>query len=310
MRTVFMGTPGFAVPSLSALAEAGHEVVLVVTRPDRPRGRGLKPAPPPVKARALELGLPVIQPERIRAPEAVEAIAAAGPEAAVVAAFGQMLPRSVLDVPPLGCINVHASLLPRYRGAAPINWAIINGETTTGVTIMRMDEGMDAGLILLAGEEPIRPDDTAGSLAARLSMLGAGLLIQALGDIQAGRSRPVAQESSKATYAPMLRKGAGHIGWTKDAVEIERLVRGLDPWPGAYFLRGGETVKVWRARVYGETLFEGGPGEVVDVNRGGIKVMTGGGVLVVTELQRAGGRRMGAREFLAGHRVSKGERFV
>lgn len=306
---MFMGTPDFAVPPLSALAMAGHEVALVVTQPDRPKGRGRKLSPPPVKVKALELGLPVYQPERIKRPEALEAVANALPEVIVVAAFGQILPKSVLDIPPSGCINVHASLLPKYRGAAPINWAIINGETVTGITIMQMDEGMDTGDMLMTSEERILPEDTAGSLTERLSVQGAGLLAQAMDGLRAGRLKPVRQESDKATYAPILKKEMGRLDWTKTADAIERLIRGLSPWPGAYTHRNGETIKVLGAKVYTDTPFEGAPGEVVDVNANGIKVMTGGGVLVIMELQAGGGRRMRARDFLSGHKVMRGERF-
>jgi methionyl-tRNA formyltransferase len=309
LRVVFMGTPDFAVPPLSALARAGHEVALVVTQPDRPKGRGRKLSPPPVKVRAGELGLTVYQPERIKRPEAVEIVAAARPELIVVAAYGQILPHAVLGIPSLGSINVHASLLPKYRGAAPINRAIIDGETVTGVTIMLMDEGMDTGDMLMAREEVILPDDTAGSLTERLSVLGAGLLLEAIDGIEAGRVKPVRQDNDKATYAPMLRKEMGCLDWTKTAAGIERLVRGLSPWPGAYTVRSGETIKVLGARVYGDVPFEGVPGEVVDVNANGIKVMTGGGVLIITELQAGGGRRMRASEYLAGHKVLRGERF-
>jgi len=306
---VFMGTPDFAVPVLSALVDAGHEVALVVTQPDKPKGRGRKLAPPPVKVKAEEYGIPVYQPERIKRPEAVEALSAARPDVIVVAAYGQILPKSVLDIPSMGCINVHASLLPKYRGAAPINWAIMNGETVTGVTIMRMDVGMDTGDMLMKKEETVRPDDTAGSLTERLSVLGAGLLIQALGEIGAGRIGPEKQNESEATYAPMLKKETGLVDWTKPADAIERQVRGLSPWPGAYTARLGETVKLWGAKVYGERIFEGEPGSVVDVNGNGIKVMTGDGVLVITELQAGSGRRMTVKDYLAGHKVARGERF-
>ena len=310
MRVVFMGTPEFAVPSLSALAGAGHEVVLVITQPDRPKGRGKKMTPPPVKVRAEELGIPVFQPERIKRPEAVEEIVKAAPELIVVAAFGQILPKSVLDIPPMGCLNVHASILPKYRGAAPINWAIINGEAVTGVTIMRMDVGMDTGDMLLVAEEPIHPDDTAGSLTGRLSTLGAGLIVKAIEELAAGRLTGTKQDDDKATYAPLLKKDTGRIDWTKQAAGIERLIRGLDPWPGAYTTLGGETLKVWRASVYDAVPFNGEPGDVLETNKNGIKVMTGDGVLVLKELQGQGGRRMAAHEYLAGHRVEKGERLT
>ncbi|MHB8174554.1 MAG: methionyl-tRNA formyltransferase, partial [Nitrospirota bacterium] len=223
MKIVFMGTPLFAVPVLDALVKAGHEVRLVVTQPDRPKGRSGKLIPPPVKELAVSLGMPFFQPEKVRRPEAIEEIRKVGPDALVVAAFGQILPKALLDIPRLGSFNVHASLLPAYRGAAPINWAIINGEKKTGITIMLMDEGMDTGAILTAEEEPILPEDTAGELTARLSGMGARLIVKALAQFEAGRLVPVKQDSSQATYAPILKKEMGRIDWKKPAHEIERM---------------------------------------------------------------------------------------
>jgi methionyl-tRNA formyltransferase len=332
LRLVFMGTPSFAVPALEALASAGHDIALVVTRPDRPSGRGRKVAPPPVKVRALELGFKVFQPERVKAPEAVKALAETAPDVFVVAAYGQILPKQVLEIPPKGCYNVHASLLPAYRGAAPINWAIIRGERVTGVTIMRMDEGMDTGDMLMKEEEPIFPVDTAGSLTARLARLGADMIVRALDDLERGRLRPVKQDSALASYAPMLKKQTGLIDWARPAAEIERLVRGLDPWPGAYTTLHGEVIKVWKAEVKdntptlpsplkGEGLNspplrggdkeEGGdmltkPGVIISAGKDGIAVATGEGVLVIKEVQHGGGRRMAAYEYLAGHKIEKG----
>jgi methionyl-tRNA formyltransferase len=307
VRVVFMGTPEFAVPSLSALVSAGHEVSLVVTQPDRPKGRGRKVAMSAVKERALELNLAVYQPERVRTPEAAEAISAAKPDVIVVAAFGQILPKAVLDIPPKGCINVHASLLPRYRGAAPINWAIIRGEDVTGVTIMRMDAGMDTGDMLMVKEEDIRPEDTGGSLTKRLSGLGAGMIVEALGELEAGRLTAVRQDADKATYAPMLKKETGLIDWNKPAAEVERLARGLDPWPGAYTKHGGETLRVWRVEVTDNDT-PGVSGEVIEAGRHGIAVVTGSGIAVITELQLGGGKRMKAADYLAGHRLTPGVR--
>lgn len=307
MRIVFMGTPAFAVPVLSALHEAGHEIALVISQPDRPRGRGRKLEPTPVKQKALDLGLNVFQPDKISRPEAIEAVTGASPELAVVAAFGQILPKAVLDIPPRGCLNTHASLLPSYRGAAPINWAIINGEVKTGVTIMQMDVGMDTGDMLLKAEEPIRPDDTAGSLTGRLSKIGAELIVKAIEELEAGRLTPVRQDQALATYAPLLKKEMGLVDWNKPAPEIERLMRGLDPWPGAYTSRGGDVLKLWKAGVAGMDT-DGEAGTVVESNREGIFVNTGCGVLVIKELQGPGGRRMTASEYLAGHKILKGER--
>ena len=308
MRLVFMGTPSFAVPTLAALHEAGHEVALVVTQPDKPKGRGMKLAPPPVKEKALELGLVVFQPERVKAPEAVEALANIAPDAIVVAAFGQILPKTVLDIPKSGCYNVHASLLPKYRGAAPINWAIINGEESTGVTIMKMDVGMDTGEMLLKEEEPILPDDTAGTLTERLAAMGARLMVKALKELEAGVLHGTPQDSGKATYASMLKKEMGRIDWTRPAVEIERLVRGLNPWPGAYTVVKGETLKIWKAAVKGEDESPATSGEVIDAGKDGILVACGPGALLIQELQPAGGRRMKASEYLAGHPIRPSER--
>ena len=307
MRIVFMGTPAFAVPVLTALHEAGHEIALVISQPDRPRGRGRKLEPTPVKQKALELGLNVFQPDKIRKPEAIEAVAAAKPELAVVAAFGQILPKAVLDIPARGCLNTHASLLPAYRGAAPINWAIINGEVKTGVTIMQMDVGMDTGDMLLKAEEPILPDDTAGALTERLSKVGAELIVKAIEELEAGRLVPVKQDQALATSAPLLKKEMGLIDWNKPAPDIERLIRGLDPWPGAYTSRGGDALKLWKAGVAGMDS-DGEPGSVVETGREGIFVNTGCGVLVIKELQGTGGRRMTASDYLAGHKIPKGER--
>ena len=300
-----MGTPAFAAPVLSALVEAGHEVVLVVTQPDRPKGRGRKLSPPPVKDRAALLGLPVYQPERVKAPEAIETIAAARPDVMVVAAFGQILPKSLLDIPPKGCLNVHASVLPKLRGAAPINWAIINGDTNTGVTIMKMDVGMDTGDMLMVETETIAPDDTAGRLTTRLSAVGSRMIVEALASLEAGSLNPVKQDPVEATYAPLLKKETGLIDWSRPAADVDRLVRGLDPWPGAYTKLEGETLKVWRVEVT-DADTSGLPGEVVESGKHGIAVVTGAGVARITELQLGGGRRMKAADYLTGHRVEVG----
>lgn len=305
-----MGTPQFAVPALDALVAAGHEIALVVTQPDRPKGRGRKLTPSAVKLRAEVLGIPVYQPLKVRTPDAVETLTNAAPDIMVVAAFGQILPKTVLDIPRYGCLNIHASLLPKYRGAAPINWAIIRGEETTGVTIMQMDVGLDTGDMLLAEETPIGPEDTAGSLFARLAEMGGRLVVKAIDEIEKGGAVPVKQDGSIATLSPMLKKEMGAIDWSRPAVEIWRLVRGLDPWPGAFTARGGGTLRVWGAHVYNLGLYDAEPGAVVDVNKTGIKVMTGDGVLVITEVQAEGGRRMSVSDYLAGHKVEKGERLV
>ena len=300
-----MGTPPFAVPVLEALARAGHDVALVVCQPDKPKGRGRKVAKPPVKEKALELGLEVFQPEKLRGAEAAGRIAAAKPDAMVVAAYGKILPQDILDIPPRGCLNVHASLLPAYRGAAPINWAIINGESKTGITIMKMDAGMDTGDMLMREEAAILPDDTAESLTGRLSEMGARLIVKALEELEAGRLIGVRQDESLATMAPMLKKGMGRIDWAKPAAGIERLVRGFNPWPGAYTSRSGEMLKVWRTE---SISGDGEPGVVIKADKNGIAVATGEGVLVIKKLQPQGGRVMKAAEYLAGHKFQPGEK--
>ncbi len=314
-----MGTPGFAAPALRALVEAGHEVRLVVTQPDRPKGRSGKPVPPPVKELAESLNLPVFQPERVRKPEAIEEIRKTSPDALVVAAFGQIFPKALLDVPRLGCFNIHASLLPAYRGAAPINWAIINGEEKTGITIMLMDEGMDTGAILTAEETPILPEDTAGTLTERLSGIGAGLVVKALAGFEAGRITPARQDDSRATFAPILKKETGRIDWTKTARGIESMVRGLDPWPGAYTYLAGKMLRIWKAEILPSPTGGRGwraapgegeifPGEIISAGKDGIVASAGEGAVVLEEIQPEGGRRMKAREYLAGHKISPGER--
>jgi len=309
LKIVFMGTPQFAVPVLEALVKAGHEVRLVVTQPDRPKGRSKKPVPPPVKALAEALSLPVFQPETVRMPEAIEEIRKAGPDALVVAAFGQILPKALLDIPRLGNFNVHASLLPKYRGAAPINWAIVSGEADTGITIMLMDEGMDTGAMLTVAVEPILPEDTAETLTAKLSRVGAELIVKALAEFEAGRLKPVSQDNSQATYAPILKKEMGRIDWAKPAREIERTVRGLNPWPGAYTYLAGKMLHVWKAKTAPTRLLEppSPAGGVISADKDGIMVAAGEGALIIEELQPEGGRRMKASEYLAGHKIASGE---
>jgi methionyl-tRNA formyltransferase len=309
LKIVFMGTPQFAVPVLEALVKAGHEVRLVVTQPDRPKGRSGKPVPPPVKALAEALGLPVFQPEKVRRPEAIEEIRKADPDAMVVAAFGQILPKALLEIPRLGNFNVHASLLPKYRGAAPVNWAIVNGEAETGVTIMLMDEGLDTGAMLTTAVEPILPEDTAETLTAKLSRVGAELIVKALAEFEAGMLKPVSQDNSQATYAPILKKGLGKIDWAKPAREIERTVRGLDPWPGSFTYLAGKMLHIWKAKVAPTRLLEppSPAGKVISADKGGIIVAAGEGALIIEEIQPEGGRRMKAYEYLAGHKIASGE---
>lgn len=306
MRVVFLGTPDFAVPTLEGIVRAGWEVPLVVTQPDRPKGRGQQVSVPPVKAAAAALGLPVYQPERIRRPEALEVLRAQRAEAMVVVGYGQIIPQSIIDLPPLGIFNVHGSLLPRYRGAAPVQWAVANGETRTGVTIMRIDAGLDTGDVLLARETDIDPDETAADLAGRLSVLGAGLLLEALEGLRAGKITPVPQDSSLATLAPILEKEDGRIEWTWAARVIHNRVRGFQPWPGAWTRFRGQLLSVWRTRQTGERP-DGPPGSLHLSRRGLLAACGDGAALELLELQLEGRKRAGAEAFRNGHRVVENE---
>jgi methionyl-tRNA formyltransferase len=307
LRTVFMGTPGFAVPSLASLAGL-VDVTLVLCNPDRPAGRGRSMASPPVKEEAVRRGIPVFQPEKARHPDAVARIAAEAPDLIVVAAYGHILPKSILDIPRLGCINVHASLLPRYRGAAPINWAVARGETVTGITIMRMDEGMDTGPMLYVREMPIGEDDTAETLFSKLSIVGAEALREALRKLREGTLDGTPQDAALATYAPMLKKEHGRIDWSRPAGEIRNLVRGMTPWPSAFALHAGKTLKVLSSAVAAESAPAGEPGEFVAFGRDGISVACGEGVLRLRIVQPEGGKPMDAWAYAQGRRVATGER--
>ncbi|HUT56225.1 MAG TPA: methionyl-tRNA formyltransferase [bacterium] len=307
MRVIFMGTPEFAVPALRALVRAGHEVPLTVTQPDRPRGRKAAPAPPPVKTVAREMGLAVTQPERMTEPGVLETLRDARPDAIVVVAFGHILRREVLALPPRGCINGHASLLPRYRGAAPIQWAIANGETVTGVTTMLMTEGLDSGPILLQRELAIAPDDTGGSLHDKLAPMAAELIVETLAGLAAATIVPNPQDHALTTYAPMLKKEDGKIDWAMPAASLALFVRAFDPWPGTYTFMHGAQLKITKAGVGGGRK-EGTPGTVLAADKDGIVVACGEGSLSILELQPAGKRRMKAAEFLAGHPLHPGDR--
>jgi len=307
LRTVFMGTPGFAVPSLASLAGL-VDVTLVLCNPDRPAGRGRSMASPPVKEEAVRRGIPVFQPEKARHPDAVARIAVEAPDLIVVAAYGHILPKSILDIPRLGCINVHASLLPRYRGAAPINWAVARGETVTGITIMRMDEGMDTGPMLYVREMPIGEDDTAETLFSKLSIVGAEALREALRKLREGTLDGTPQDAALATYAPMLKKEHGRIDWSRPAGEIRNLVRGMTPWPSAFALHAGKTLKVLSSAVAAESAPAGEPGEFVAFGRDGISVACGEGVLRLRIVQPEGGKPMDAWAYAQGRRVATGER--
>ncbi len=314
LRIVFMGTPEFGVPTLRRLSSGGGLVVAVVTQPDRPRGRGRNPAPPPVKVAALELDISVLQPARIDEPDFIARLKELSPHVIVVAAYGKILPPEILDLPQYGCLNVHASLLPRYRGAAPINWAIIQGESITGITIMQMNEGMDTGDILLQREIEIGPEETAGELFERLKQVGADALADALDRLRAGTLRPVPQDDDRATLAPLLVKENGRIRWEQSAVEIHDFVRGMSPWPGAFTTIDSRLLKVHRCRVGGgdmEVPPGAEPGEVIGVGigssgaeAGGISVVTGDGMIILTEVQLQDRRRMAAAEFAKGIRLA------
>ena len=307
MRVVFMGTPEFAVPSLKALLDAGYGVVGVFTQPDRPVGRGHKLAACPVKKLAVERGVPVYQFERLRNEEGLACLRALAPDIVVTAAFGQILSQALLDVPKMGTVNVHASLLPAYRGAAPINWCILNGETRTGVTTMLTDAGVDTGDILLRRETDIGEVETAAELSARLSQLGAELLIETLKGYIAGEIAPTPQDERLASRQPMLKKEMGLIDWTRSAKEIACQARGLDPWPSAYTDYAGGTLKIYRAR---PAVGEGEPGTVLRSSaKEGLFVACGEGALEVLEMQAPGGKRMSARAYLAGKKIEPGTRF-
>jgi len=313
MRIVFLGSGAFAIPSLQALADAGHEIVAVVTQPDREKGRGRSVQPPPVKPAAQALGLRVLQPPRIRAPAAREELRALAPELQVVVAYGQILPRSVIDLAPRGTINVHSSLLPRYRGAAPIHWAIVNGETETGVTTMLIDEGLDTGPILLSRPTPIGAEETTPELEARLARLGGVLLVETIEGLASGTVSPAPQDHAAATQAPMLRKEDGRIDWSAPAEVIWRRVRGLAPWPGTVTAFAGRDVKILRAAlVTGRPRAGGGagaPGTVIAIDDGIVVACGSQTLLRVIEAQPANRRAMPAAAFAAGARLTPGARF-
>jgi methionyl-tRNA formyltransferase len=301
MRIVFLGSGELACPALEAVAKLpGHELVAVITQPDRPKGRQLKPAAPPVKHAAQRLRLPVHQPVKIRDDSAIQLLREVRPDLLIVVAYGQILPKAILDIPALGCVNVHASLLPRWRGAAPVQYAILHGDRETGVTTMFINEQMDAGDIILQRPVPIRSDDTSAALQARLARLGAELLVETVGLIASGRAPRTKQDESRATYAKKLTKEAGHINWKQPAEQIERQIRAFDPWPGAYTFLGETMLKLCRAEVVANVA--GKPGEVL----ADLVVAAGTGGLKILELQPAGRKPMSADAFLRGHRLEPG----
>ena len=299
-----MGTPDFACPTLQTLINRKENVVAVFTQPDRPKGRGQKLQPPPVKELALANSIPVFQPLKVRVPEVIEQIRELKPDLIVVVAFGQILPKALLEIPPQGCVNVHASLLPRYRGAAPLNWCIVNGETVTGVTTMLMDVGLDTGPMLLKKETPIGPDEEITSLHDRMSILGAELLGETLDRLKAGDIVPEPQEDSLSCYAPLLKKEDGLIDWSKDAATVHNLVRGLATWPGAYTYLDNAPLKIHRTKV---AHGSGQCGCILSATPAGLEVACGNGSILITELQSAGSKRMDVASFLAGHKIDPGK---
>ena len=305
MRVIFMGTPDFSVGTLKALIEAGHEVVLAVTQPDKPKGRGKAMQFPPVKEAAVELGIEVYQPRRVREPECVEYLRKYNADIIVVVAFGQILPKEILEMPKYGCVNVHASLLPKYRGAAPIQWAVINGDKVSGVTTMRMDEGLDTGDMIMKEEVVLDEKETGGSLFDRLSEVGADLCVRTLTAIENGTATYTKQDHEAATITTLIKKLFGIIDWTKAAKEIECLIRGLNPWPSAYTYLHGKTLKIWAASVKDETS-EHAPGELAVVTKHEVGVQTGDGILMLEEVQLEGKKRMTADAFLRGNALSDG----
>ncbi|TSI11458.1 methionyl-tRNA formyltransferase [Lysinibacillus sp. BW-2-10] len=310
MKVVFMGTPDFSVPILRMIHEEGYEVLAVVTQPDRPVGRKRVLTPPPVKAEALRLGLPVIQPEKLRGSQELEEIIALAPDIIITAAYGQILPKVLLDAPPLGCINVHASLLPKYRGGAPIHQAILDGEKTTGVTIMYMAEKLDAGDIISQREIAIEESDNTGILFDKLSTIGRDLLKETLPAIIAGTNERIIQDEEQATFAHNISRDQERIHWEKDARAVFNQVRGLSPWPVAYTTLQGENVKIWSAKM-GNTSSNGEPGQVVNINKTSFEVSTGNGTIEILDLQPAGKKRMTAEEYLrgTGSKLSIGDQF-
>ncbi|MDD6334763.1 MAG: methionyl-tRNA formyltransferase [Clostridia bacterium] len=310
MRVVFMGTPDFSVGTLKAIIEAGHEVAAVVTQPDKPKGRSKALVCSPVKEEAMSHELRILQPQRARDEEFIQELKAINADVFVVVAFGQILPSSIINMPPYGCINVHASLLPKYRGASPIQWAVIDGCEYSGVTIMKMDEGIDTGDILKTEEVKLNPKETGGSLFERLSDVGARLLVETLEELEAGTVVPVPQNDAESTYVKMLDKSFGKMDFNEDAVKIERLIRGLNPWPSAFTFINGKMLKVWDADVISDDsvcqLRDGEPGEVVEIDKESFTVACGNGYLIIKEVQLEGKKRMDSGSFLRGNHLDEG----
>lgn len=310
MKVIFMGTPDFSVGTLKALAESGHEILAVVTQPDKPKGRGHSLQYTPVKEEALRRNLTVWQPARVRDPEFIEQIRSLKADVIVVVAFGQIIPRQILEAAPYGCINVHASLLPKYRGAAPIQWAVLDGEKESGVTIMRMDEGLDTGDMISKTTVTLDEDETSGSLFEKLSQAGAKLLVQTLEDLEQKKAVFEKQPAQSPTpYASMITKEMGRIDWSHSAQKIERLVRGLAPWPSAYTYLDSKTLKIWKAHVSGQDT-GGTPGEITHTDKKSIYVATGEGTLCLDEVQLEGKKRMACSDFLRGYKIKESARLT
>jgi methionyl-tRNA formyltransferase len=310
MNIVFMGTPDFAVPSLRMLIEHGYNVMAVVTQPDRPKGRKRELTPPPVKEEAIKHGIPVLQPERLRRSDTVDELRKLQPDLIVTAAYGQILPKAVLELPALGCINVHASLLPKYRGGAPIHYAVMNGDPVTGVTIMYMAEGLDTGDMLSKVEVPITDGDTTGSMFVKLSLAGAELLKETLPKLARGELQAVSQSEEQATYAPNIQRENERISWDRSALQLFNHIRGLNPFPGAFTTWNGEVLKVWASRKgeNGTAAIAGNPapGTVLRVSPEGIDVATGSGILSLIEIQPAGKKAMSVEQFVRGSSMTVG----
>lgn len=305
MKIVFMGTPEFAVPCLQKIIDEGHEVLAVVTQPDKPKGRGKKLAMPPVKELALKYNIDVYQPIKAREESFVEKLKEINPELIVVVAFGQILPKSILDIPKFGCVNVHASLLPKYRGAAPLNWVIINGEEKTGVTTMYMDVGLDTGDMILKSEIPLDDEITAGELHDKMMVQGAEVLKDTIDLISKGEAPREKQNDEETCYSPIMDKSLGNIDWSKSATDIHNLIRGVNPWPSAYTTYDKQTMKIWKTKVL-DKLSEKTPGTILSVDKNGIEVSTGDKVLQISEIQMSGKKRMIVSEYIKGNDISTG----
>lgn len=305
---VFMGTPDFALPTLQALHHSPFDLIWVVTQPDRPKGRGRRPAPPPIKLAAQKMGYPIVQPPDVRKPSFISKLEALKPDFLVVVAFGQILPDIILNIPKNGAINVHASLLPKYRGPAPIQWAIMRGESHTGITTMLMDRGVDTGDILLHAETPIEAEDTAATLHDRLANLGGELLVRTIDGIRQGKVLPRSQKQVHATYAPMLKKSHGRIDWNKPASEIDAMIRAMTPWPGAFCIKDGKRYKIHKAcpmpldeRIPSGNVAPGFPDE--------LRIATSDGALSIEEIQGESAKRLPIKDFLRGHPIEPGDKF-